>query len=68
MIRRHKLITEELITKDQNLNDCILVDCKIEKGAIVQKSLIIIDGEKVSLDCPCLNPDYQEPQEEEEDA
>lgn len=59
MIRRNEVIIEETISENQNLNNCTLIDCKIEKGALVQNSLIIVDGEKVSIDCPCLDPNFK---------
>ena len=59
MIRRNEIIIEEAISKDQNIMECTLIDCKIEKGALIQNSIIIVDGEKVSLDCPCLEMDVE---------
>lgn len=59
MIRRNEIIVEEAISKDQNIMECTLIDCKIEKGALIQNSVIIVDGEKVSLDCPCLEIDLE---------
>jgi hypothetical protein len=74
MIRRNQIIVEEAISKDQNIMECTLIDCKIEKGALIQNSVVIVDGEKVSLDCPCLEIDiegavdsYLESLREEED-
>jgi hypothetical protein len=59
MIRRNQIIVEEAISKDQNIMECTLIDCKIEKGALIQNSVVIVDGEKVSLDCPCLEIDIE---------
>lgn len=59
MIRRNQIIVEEAISKDQNIMECTLIDCKIEKGTLVQNSVIIVDGEKVSRDCPCLEIDIE---------
>ncbi len=54
MIRREKVIQNEEITKNQKIKDCILIDCTIEEGTLIQNSKIIIDGEVVSPDCDCL--------------
>jgi len=59
MIRRNEIIVEEVISKGQNIMESTLIDCKIEKGALIQNSVIIVDGEKVSLDCPCLEIDIE---------
>lgn len=55
----------EIIFQNMKLKDCVLIDCQIEEGALLQNCKTIIDGEVVSPDCDCLKISPEEISEKE---
>ena len=53
MIYNGQTLTEQIIKSGDICNRCIIIDCIIEEGAIVQRSKVISDNELEVPDCDC---------------
>lgn len=53
MIYRDSILKEVKITSEDIVNRCVLIDCDIEEGAIVQRSKVIVSEEVVQEECDC---------------
>ncbi len=48
----YKTLDNETIKSGDICNRCILIDCQIEEGAIIQRSKIVTDNE-LGQECDC---------------